>query len=215
MKRKRVNGVVAGLLLMGAAVGPVQAEVSQETAGVGVGGVIGALVGGPVGAVLGGALGGHMGWSRDRTTSREGVEERLAVAERALEEKERELQAARDRSVEAEMLRGVRLEVRFRTASSALERHEVSRLKAVARLSIACDGMALRLEGHVDPRGGEAANLKLSQERVAAVRQALIDYGVSPGLISGSAVGEGETLSVHGDAEGYPFDRRVVITFGE
>ena len=45
--------------------------------------------------------------------------------------------------------------------------------------------------------------------------QALIDYGVSPGLISGSAVGEGETLSVHGDAEGYPFDRRVVITFGE
>jgi OOP family OmpA-OmpF porin len=75
-------------------------------------------------------------------------------------------------------------------------------------------GRLLRVEGHTDDRGDEAANQALSERRAAAVRAALIAEGIAPERIV--AVGYGESRPAAPNAT--PADRarnrrvEVVIT---
>jgi OmpA-OmpF porin, OOP family len=56
----------------------------------------------------------------------------------------------------------------------------------------------LRIEGHTDSVGKDAANLKLSQRRADSVMSALIKQGVDPGRME--AVGFGETRPIASNA---------------
>jgi outer membrane protein OmpA-like peptidoglycan-associated protein/uncharacterized protein YidB (DUF937 family) len=62
-------------------------------------------------------------------------------------------------------------------------------------------GTTVRISGHADSIGTQAANMRLSQRRANAVRQVLVDAGVNPAMLS--AKGYGSSLaSTNGTTEG-------------
>ncbi len=52
----------------------------------------------------------------------------------------------------------------------------------------------IRITGHTDEIGDDSYNIKLSQQRAAAVRDYLVSQGVVPGFIETSGVGEAEPV---------------------
>jgi outer membrane protein OmpA-like peptidoglycan-associated protein len=61
--------------------------------------------------------------------------------------------------------------------------------------------LQLRIESHTDSRGGNSANLKLSQQRADAIRVYLLDKGVSPSNIL-YTVGYGEEKILNNCTDG-------------
>jgi outer membrane protein OmpA-like peptidoglycan-associated protein len=84
-------------------------------------------------------------------------------------------------------------------------------------------GTTVRISGHTDSIGTQAANMRLSQRRANAARQVLVDTGVNPAMLS--AKGYGSSLaSKNGTTEGRSFstiedrlrnDRRVQFSVAQ
>lgn len=72
-------------------------------------------------------------------------------------------------------------------------------------------GSAVRIEGHTDSQGAEAANQALSKRRADAVRRALEDAGVAPGRLDAVGRGEGSPVADNASADGRARNRRVEI----
>ncbi len=73
----------------------------------------------------------------------------------------------------------------------------------------------VRVEGHTDSHGTDAANLKLSSERAQAVRQYLVaNMGMDISRIEAVGYGESRPVATNETAEGRARNRRidVVIT---
>jgi outer membrane protein OmpA-like peptidoglycan-associated protein len=76
----------------------------------------------------------------------------------------------------------------------------------------------IALVGHSDMIGGRAANMALSQQRAAAVRDRLIaDHGVDPARVSAEGIAYLAPIASNSSEEGRRANRRVevVITFGD
>lgn len=74
----------------------------------------------------------------------------------------------------------------------------------------------IRIEGHTDSTGPSELNLRLSQERAEAVRDALIERGIDPGRLNAVGMGEGFPIATNETAEGRAGNRRVdVIVLNE
>ncbi len=58
---------------------------------------------------------------------------------------------------------------------------------------------ALNISGHTDDVGGETYNLKLSESRAAAVRDALVSFGVEPGQITTHGLGKSQPRRTYSD----------------
>lgn len=68
----------------------------------------------------------------------------------------------------------------------------------------------LTIEGHTDSIGNPAANLKLSEQRATAVRQALVSrYGVVPARLAAAGRGMGGYVAPNNTLEGRARNRRV------
>jgi outer membrane protein OmpA-like peptidoglycan-associated protein len=67
----------------------------------------------------------------------------------------------------------------------------------------------IRLEGHTDNTGTPETNLRLSAARAEAVRQALIDNGVSPDRLTALGRGQSQPISENETDEGKQRNRRV------
>ncbi|HEU4839369.1 MAG TPA: OmpA family protein [Micavibrio sp.] len=72
---------------------------------------------------------------------------------------------------------------------------------------------AVNVVGHADTSGPTDYNQKLAQRRANAVRDALIQRGVSANLINGSSRGENELLVATPDNVREPANRRAQISF--
>lgn len=213
----------------------------QERTGVGIGALLGGLIGGPPGLILGAAGGALMGrdlGARERLANSErqriDAQQALARGRAALAELrarharlEQELEQQKDTqpvalqavSVPANpqfagvIENGFITSVQFRFASHALEPHYHSQLHNLARVMARIPELEIRLAGHADRRGSEPFNRRLSQQRVAVVKEALREAGFPEVRIRAQAHGEAQPLSRRDDGEGYVFDRRVTITF--
>lgn len=79
-------------------------------------------------------------------------------------------------------------------------------------------GGAIVLGGHTDSAGNDAANLRASRKRAAAVRDWLVGHGVDPTRITVIAFGEQNPLAPNAKADGTPDEqararnRRVDLT---
>lgn len=71
---------------------------------------------------------------------------------------------------------------------------------------------AIRIEGHTDSSGSDAANLALSQQRADAVRRALADAGVAAARMQAVGRGEADPVTDNGTAAGRARNRRVEIS---
>lgn len=70
----------------------------------------------------------------------------------------------------------------------------------------------IRIEGHTDSSGSDAANLALSQQRADAVRRALAEAGVAAARMQAVGRGEADPITDNGTAEGRARNRRVEIS---
>lgn len=205
-----------------------QATLANETdedlragTGFGLGALIGALAG-PVGMVLGATTGTMI-------MEHEMSEEKLAAAEAERISAEAELvesQSAMAKLQEtlvasngADTLPGGGLEARhyslevlFRTASDAVEPKFHDKLTGLAALLGEHPGLRVELEGHADSRGDAAYNQALSEQRVEAVKQTLVDQGIDAARIHAKAYGESRSAAAANDLDGWALERRVSVS---
>jgi len=101
--------------------------------------------------------------------------------------------------------------VTFALNSAKLTRESATEVASFAKAlkNIAASGMdkRYRIEGHTDSSGDAATNRRLSEERAAAVRAALLDAGVDGSRIE--VAGYGSDQPIEGYRASDPLNRRV------
>ncbi|KZY74895.1 hypothetical protein A3750_08440 [Oleiphilus sp. HI0079] len=102
-------------------------------------------------------------------------------------------------------------EVYYRHNESSIPDYAKARIDELAEFMLEHPNMHISLQGHSDLIGPENANLALTQARVDAIRDYLVDKGVHTGRIDGRAHGEAFATVSTGDAANYILDRRVAI----
>jgi OOP family OmpA-OmpF porin len=81
-------------------------------------------------------------------------------------------------------------------------------LERVARL-LTDKNFSLKLSGHTDNVGSDAANLKLSKDRAESVKAFLVAKGANPSRIEATGYGESQPIATNNTAEGRQKNRRV------
>jgi OOP family OmpA-OmpF porin len=100
--------------------------------------------------------------------------------------------------------------VYFETAKATIKAESYPLLDQIAALLDEHPELRrIRIEGHTDSRGDDAYNLKLSQDRAAAVRAYLIGKGVAAKRLSSIGYGEGKPLDPREIEEAWSQNRRV------
>ncbi len=97
----------------------------------------------------------------------------------------------------------------FQQRSSIISPQSYPELNNVAQMLHTNPKMVIQLEGHTDTRGDVRMNLKLSQERVDAVRDYLISKGVAKHRVKTKAYGGTMPLSLENTDEAHKLNRRV------
>jgi outer membrane protein OmpA-like peptidoglycan-associated protein len=119
------------------------------------------------------------------------------------------------RAVEKELSSTCRAElpgVYFGFASAELEPASGPALAEVARLLAAHGDWKLAIEGHTDSIGGATANQKLSEQRAAAVREALVDrYHIRASRLDAVGYGSSRPRESNATLEGRARNRRVEL----
>lgn len=105
------------------------------------------------------------------------------------------------------------LDVLFLTGSTSIEPLYKPRLQAIVNVMHRLPAIEVALDGFSDRRGDRDANLALSGDRLASVRDWLIQAGIDESRIHVNPMGEQQFASRPGDLEAYAFDRRVAIRF--
>ncbi len=97
----------------------------------------------------------------------------------------------------------------FGSGSASLTGAAQASLRALAGVLGGSD--SLRIEGHTDSQGGEAANQALSQRRAEAVMRTLAEAGIDGGRMQATGRGESSPVADNGSAAGRARNRRVEI----
>jgi outer membrane protein OmpA-like peptidoglycan-associated protein len=84
-------------------------------------------------------------------------------------------------------------------------------LDKIAELMQKYPRLNARIEGHTDSSGLEETNLTLSEERAAAVMQALVDRGVDLNRVSSEGFGQSRPIASNETRFGRLKNRRVEI----
>ncbi|MBR9909131.1 MAG: OmpA family protein [Gammaproteobacteria bacterium] len=175
--------------------------------------VAGAVLGGPLGLVAGAFGGAYLGEQIERAEEVEEMGGALVQANSQVESLTRELVDGRQKSAQ---LREIALDilssqVRFERGSDLLSERDLARVEGLARVLIAYPGMRVQLDGYADPRGTDEYNNVLAHYRAEAVRQALLDAGVSSANIELYSHGADQSRAPQGDLQAYAAERRVEI----
>lgn len=102
--------------------------------------------------------------------------------------------------------------VLFPTGSADIEPRFLDVVGASAAFLQLSSDTGITITGHTDDQGTEQANLLLSQQRVDAVREAMIAQGGDPDRITAIGVGEAEPIAENTTEEGRALNRRVELT---
>ncbi len=107
----------------------------------------------------------------------------------------------------------IKEQVFFETGSEKIKKQSYNLLNQVAAAIINHVGLGkVRIEGHTDDVGNDAANMKLSQRRADAVRRYLIAEGVPQTRIEAIGYGETKPIASNQTTKGRELNRRVMFT---
>lgn len=107
-------------------------------------------------------------------------------------------------------------DVLFDTGETTLQPEAAAQLDDVIELLKSEPDKAIRIEGHTDSTGSAQANMRISRLRAEAVREALIERGISADRIRAVGMGEDFPIASNETAEGRSRNRRVdVIVLNE
>ncbi|MDF0533634.1 sortase-associated OmpA-like protein PdsO [Shewanella sp. A32] len=225
--------IISALVISSLMAMPVMAQEQQDNQtpaaiGFGSGMVLGAVVGGPVGAIVGAFSGSLVGKSvgddkhlkaqqqtldeqaqqitvlNQKQQSLEQLQAQYTEAQRQL----KTLQAARASKLE-ELTVG--MNVQFRTGTAEIEPHFAKQLQDIAFAMSLAPELTLDLSGYADRRGSAEFNQQLSEQRVQAVREFLIQQGVNGARLTANAYGASAPLNPKESLENDFFDRRVTL----
>jgi OmpA-OmpF porin, OOP family len=112
-----------------------------------------------------------------------------------------------DRRVVAEAIRNLE----FDFAKSTLRSTSYPTLNRVADLLKSKD-FSLKLAGHTDAIGSDAANMKLSKDRAESVKSYLVSQGVNSSRVEAIGYGESQPIATNKTAKGRQDNRRVEFT---
>jgi outer membrane protein OmpA-like peptidoglycan-associated protein len=138
-----------------------------------------------------------------------------------LDERTRQAQELADELAELqarETPRGMVLtlgDVLFDTDSATLKAGAESVIDRLAAFMHDNPQHRLMIEGHTDSRGSDAYNIMLSDERADAVRDGLLERGVSPDRMEIRALGEAYPVATNESAAGRQENRRVEIVVSD
>lgn len=105
----------------------------------------------------------------------------------------------------------VELMVNFDFDRSEVKSEYFSEIEEVADFMAQFPDIDIELEGHTDSRGTEAYNLSLSDRRVAAVRQVMIDrFNVDANRVTSRGFGESQPIATNDTDAGRAENRRVM-----
>lgn len=99
----------------------------------------------------------------------------------------------------------------FQQRSAIISPESYPELNSVADMLHTNPKMVIQLEGHTDTRGDAKLNLKLSEQRVDAVRDYLIRRGVKKDRVKLKAFGGSQPLSKENTEEAHKLNRRVEV----
>ncbi len=101
----------------------------------------------------------------------------------------------------------------FASGRATLTTEAQASLRKLASQLVSGSG-AIRIEGHTDSQGADAANLALSSRRAQAVLSTLADAGVSGGRMQAVGLGKSQPIADNGTESGRASNRRVEIIVG-
>jgi len=100
--------------------------------------------------------------------------------------------------------------INFPTAGSQVPAEALAMLRSAgAQIRQLPPSTVIEISGHTDSRGDPAANLKLSQDRAEAVRNALIQAGVDPTRLTARGYGSANPIASNDLLEGRFRNRRI------
>jgi len=99
----------------------------------------------------------------------------------------------------------------FNAGTSKLESSSFEELDHVVKMLKDNPKMIIQLEGHTDFQGSPTANMKLSQDRVDAIKNYLTSKGASKGSIKTKAFGGTQPISRENTEEAHKLNRRVEL----
>jgi OOP family OmpA-OmpF porin len=100
----------------------------------------------------------------------------------------------------------------FDTGSDRIRPESTPTLKEIAAMLRAHPELRVRIEGHTDNVGVKAANLALSEQRAAAVRDALVrEYGTDASRLESAGLGDSKPAAPNTTSEGRQTNRRVEL----
>ncbi len=102
-------------------------------------------------------------------------------------------------------------DVLFKSGSFELLPGARERLAKVSGIVLAYTGLRLAVEGHTDSVGSDEYNRRLSEQRADAVRDYLVQQGISPDAITASGFGKSEPVASNDTPEGRQQNRRVEL----
>ncbi len=112
-----------------------------------------------------------------------------------------------DRKIVSEAIRNLE----FEFSKSSIRDRSFPYLNRVAEMMV-LKGFSLKLGGHTDAVGSNAANLTLSKDRAESVKNYLVSRGVNVGKIEAVGYGETQPVASNKTAAGRQKNRRVEFT---
>jgi outer membrane protein OmpA-like peptidoglycan-associated protein len=107
-------------------------------------------------------------------------------------------------------------DVLFDTGQYTLRPGAREKLAKISGIILAHPGLKITVEGHTDSVGGEAYNIRLSDNRASAVRSYLVSQGLNSGAVTAQGFGKTRPVADNGTAAGRQQNRRVeLVVAGE
>lgn len=105
----------------------------------------------------------------------------------------------------------MRLAITFDFNKAVIKEEYMGEVERAANFLKRYPGVHAVIEGHTDSVGSDAYNLKLSERRAEAVRNALIErYGISESRLTAEGFGKSKPIASNSTSEGRAENRRVV-----
>jgi outer membrane protein OmpA-like peptidoglycan-associated protein len=102
-------------------------------------------------------------------------------------------------------------DVLFDTGKFSLKPGAREKLAKVAGILLAYPGLTIEVDGHTDNVGGDEFNQTLSEQRAGAVRDYLVQQGVSANAVSAKGFGKTQPVASNDNSAGRQMNRRVEL----
>jgi len=212
MKKYLLAVMIIALILPGCAT---MQENKKTTIGAGVGAILGAglgyAIGGGTGAGVGAVVGGLAGGAIGHKMDKQEREFKQQLAESQAREQAAAMSAVR-REKDALILT-FKSDVLFDTGSSTIKSaaNSSGEIDRVAQILNKYPDSTIKVVGYTDSTGSESHNLRLSELRANAVKNALVIKGVNASRMVAIGMGKSYPVADNNTPAGRQLNRRVNI----